>query len=294
MRFLNPKTDFAFKRIFGSEASREVLVSFLNAVLALEGAEQIVEVTILDPYQMPRIKGWKDTYVDVRARDRHGRSFIVEMQVLPAPGLEKRVLYNACKAYVGQIQQAEDYRKLVEVIAITITDFFMFRELREIVSTFRLSAAENPGFTNRDLALVFVELPKFTKTEAEVSSPLDRWLYFLKEAGVLDAVPASLAVDPAIEQAFEIANRAGLSDDELRDQERREQWIGMLKSLDPDEARREGEVEGRRQVLLELLCERFGDLPVPIIERVRSAKPDLLARWTHRLLKASSIDEVFG
>lgn len=231
MRFLNPKTDYAFKKIFGSDASRDILISFLNAVLDLTGDEAIVDVTILDPYQAPRIKGWKDSCVDVRAQDQKGRSFIVEMQVLVHAGLEKRILYNACKAYIGQIASAEDYSKLVEVIAITITDFVMFRELAGITGTFRLRASENPDVTHQDMALVFVELPKFTKTEAELESTLDRWLYFLKAAGSLEVVPKALSVDPAVDHALQIANKAALSPEELEDQERREQWIGMQKGM---------------------------------------------------------------
>ena len=74
MRFLNPKTDYAFKKIFGSEASRDILISFLNAILDLSGEEVIVDVTILDPRLAPKIDGMKDTYRDVRVKDQRGRS----------------------------------------------------------------------------------------------------------------------------------------------------------------------------------------------------------------------------
>ena len=109
MRFLNPKTDFAFKRIFGSERSHEILLSFLNAILGLQSPYRIVDLTLLDPYLAPKIRGMKDTYLDVRARDEQGQWYIIEMQVLNVAAFEKRVLYNACKAYSGQIQRGEDY-----------------------------------------------------------------------------------------------------------------------------------------------------------------------------------------
>lgn len=300
MHFLNPKTDFAFKRIFGSNDSRDILISFLNAVLGLSGPERIVDVTIIDPYQAPKIKGWKDTYGDVRAKDGTGRAFIVEMQVLNHAGFEKRVLYNACKAYVGQIGNAEEYRKLVEVIAITITDFMMFRDMNEITSTFRLRTAENPDVTHQDMALIFVELPKFTKTETELETTLDRWLYFLKEAGSLDVVPKALSVDPAIDHALQIANKAALSPEELDDQERREQWIGMQKGmmLDVEEAKRLGEEKGRAdgkvEMLLRQLRRRFGPLPAEIEDRVRTASGDQLDEWSERFVDARDLAEVFG
>ncbi|MEO5373918.1 MAG: Rpn family recombination-promoting nuclease/putative transposase [Alphaproteobacteria bacterium] len=300
MRFLNPRTDFAFKRIFGSEDSRDILISFLNAVLGLSGADRIVEISIIDPYQAPRIKGWKESFVDVRAKDETGRPFIVEMQVLNHAGFEKRVLYNACKAYVGQIGNADEYRSLVEVIAITITDFIMFRDLAGITSTFRLRASENPDVTHQDMALVFVELPKFTRTEAELESTLDRWLYFLKEAGSLEVVPKALSVEPAIDHALQIANKAALTSEELDDQERREQWIGMQKGmmLDVDEARRLGEekgkAEGKAEMLLRLLRRRFGPLSPGVEDRVRAAGSEQLDGWSERFVDAHSLADVFG
>ncbi|MEO0413333.1 MAG: PD-(D/E)XK nuclease family transposase, partial [Verrucomicrobiota bacterium] len=66
MRFISPKTDFAFKKIFGSKESKPILISFLNAIL-YEGRGQIIDLDILDPYSVPRLEGMKDTYLDVRA-----------------------------------------------------------------------------------------------------------------------------------------------------------------------------------------------------------------------------------
>ena len=109
MRFLNPKTDFAFRKIFGSETSQEILISFLNAILDLSAADRIVGVTILDPHQAPKIEGMKDTYLDVRVKDQGGRSYIVEMQVLNVAGFEKRILHNAAKQYATPLQKGEDF-----------------------------------------------------------------------------------------------------------------------------------------------------------------------------------------
>ena len=225
MRFLNPKTDFAFKKIFGSETSRDILLSFLNAVLSLEHPYLIKEVDILDPYLAPKIQGMKDTYLDVRVKDENGRSYVIEMQVLNVAGFEKRVLYNACKAYVNQINIGEEYTELCEVIAITITDFVMFKELDRVQNRFRMRAEENPDIYHGDLELIFIELPKFEKTEEEISSTYEKWLYFLRKARDLTAIPAKLGDEPALVHAFEIANKAGLTEEELDDQERREIFI---------------------------------------------------------------------
>lgn len=98
MRFINPKTDFAFKKIFGSEESKDILISFLNALL-YDGQPTIEDLLILDPYLAPRIRGIKSTYLDVKAKLNDCTTVIIEMQVLNVEAFEKRILYNAAKAY---------------------------------------------------------------------------------------------------------------------------------------------------------------------------------------------------
>ena len=122
MNFINPKTDFAFKKIFGSEESKPILIDFLNALLFQE-QPIIADLEIIDPYQAPRIVGMKDTYLDVKARLSNHKTVIIEMQVLNLEGFEKRILYNAAKAFSMQLSVGEDYNLLNPVIAITITNF---------------------------------------------------------------------------------------------------------------------------------------------------------------------------
>jgi predicted transposase/invertase (TIGR01784 family) len=259
MRFLNPKTDFAFKRIFGSTESTDILLSFLNAILRLEAPHRIAEVEIIDPYLAPKIKGMKDTYLDVRALDEQGKSYIIEMQVLNVEGFEKRVLYNACKSYVGQLTMGEHYQHLTDVIAITITDFVMFNELSEVVNSFKLRE-ENGLVYHDDLELIFAELPKFKRSEDELDTLLDKWFYFLKCAGDLSAIPKVLANDDAINHAFVIANKAGLTPEELDDQERREIFIQdqrgalqLAQRLGKEEGLKEGELLASQRIAASFL-----------------------------------------
>lgn len=253
MKFLNPKTDFAFKKIFGSENSTDILLSFLNALLGLKAPYRIREVTILDPYLAPKIRGMKDTYLDVRVKDESGKNYIIEMQVLNVAGFEKRVLYNACKAYAGQINRGEDYQLLTDVIAITITDFVMFPEADAVLNKFKLRAEDGGVYTD-DLELIFVELPKFTKSDTTLDSILEQWFYFLKHAEDLEAVPSSLKTASPIVHAFELARKSALTRDELEDQERREIYIqdqrGAIQ-LAERRGRNEGREEGREKMILQ-------------------------------------------
>ncbi|MBF0177694.1 MAG: Rpn family recombination-promoting nuclease/putative transposase [Magnetococcales bacterium] len=297
MHFLNPKTDFAFKKIFGSEESRDVLISFLNATLSLRPPNQITEVTILDPYLAPKIKGMKETYLDVRVKDQKGWEYVIEMQVLNVAGFEKRVLYNACKAYAGQIQRGEDYRLLTNVVAITITDFVMFEELPDIVNRFMLRASDNPDISLDDLELVFAELPKFIKDEDQIGSIVDKWFYFLKHAGDLQVVPKILADEPAIKKAFEIANKAGLTPEELDDQERREIFIQDQRGVAlhaEQRGRQEGRQDEKSSVLLRILRRRLSDLPAWVEPRVHAANLDTLDGWIDRAIDGRSLQEIFG
>jgi predicted transposase/invertase (TIGR01784 family) len=263
MIFINPKTDFAFKKIFGSEQSQDILVSFLNGILY--GGEPIVQsVDILNPYQAPRIRGMKDTFLDVKATISGGQTVIIEMQVLNVEGFEQRVLYNAAKAYSTQLKIGDDYTLLNPVIALTITDFEMFQDLDAVISRFVLKEKQClTDYAIEGLELVFVELPKFQQALNQVTGLTDQWIYFLQNARQLQSVPASMKQVSAIQQAFTVANQANLSPEELEDLENREMFIhdqrnaivkGTKQGLEQgrQEGRQEGLQEGRQEVKLEI------------------------------------------
>ncbi|MFN8903496.1 MAG: Rpn family recombination-promoting nuclease/putative transposase, partial [Pseudanabaena sp.] len=229
MIFINPKIDFAFKKIFGSEDSKDILISFLNALI-YEEKPVIQDLEILNPYLAPKIRGVKDTYLDIKARikseDNSDRNVIIEMQVLNVEGFEKRILYNAAKSYSTQLASGQSYNLLNPVIALTITDFVMFPDLEKVMSRFVLKEKDYLiDYPIYDIELIFVELPKFKKQLSELKFINDKWLYFLTEARSLVQVPEIMAEVPEIKKAFYIANQANLSLDELEDQEKSEIFI---------------------------------------------------------------------
>jgi predicted transposase/invertase (TIGR01784 family) len=232
MRFINPKTDFAFKKIFGSEGSETILRSFLNAML-YEGRPKIASLQIVDPYSIPRLEGMKDTYVDVRAVLEDGQHVIIEMQVLNVPGMEKRVLYNAAKEYSQQLLKGHDYDLLNPVVALTITDFVMFPELEDqIISRFILMEKNKlVAYPEGDVELVFVELAKFKRSLEQLQSATDEWLFFVDQAAELSSVPPKLKSVPEIETAFERAEAAKLTPDEDLAMEQKTRWIADQKAI---------------------------------------------------------------
>ena len=258
MIFINPKTDYAFKKIFGSSESKEILISFLNALI-YESNPTIEDLEIINPNLPPKLEGLKDSYLDVKAQLIDGTLVIIEMQVLNVQSFGKRVFYNAAKTYAFQLEAAQGYRLLKPVIALTITDFEMFPESEEFNSRFVLKEV-NKNFTypENELDLVFVELPKFTKKLEELETLADKWIYFMKNARSLTSVPETMDSIPEIHQAFNIANQAKLSREEVADLDRREQFIydqqgAIIKASREgiEQGREEGIEQGREEGMRE-------------------------------------------
>ena len=109
-----------------------------------------------------------------------------------------------------QIVKGKKYASLMPVVALTITDFIMFKDFDDVRSEYRMKEVKHLREYNGDLRLVFYELPKYTKTIGELETLEDRWLYFVKEAGSLEIKPTTLASIPEIEHALDIANEAEL------------------------------------------------------------------------------------
>jgi len=230
MIFINPKIDFAFKKIFGSEDSKDILISFLNALI-YEDQPVIQDLEILNPYLAPKIRGIKDTYLDIKAKvidaeSCEQRTVIIEMQVLNVEGFEKRILYNAAKSYSTQLKSGQAYNLLNPVIALTITDFVMFSELSNVISRFVLKEKDFLiDYPIYDIELIFVELPKFKKQLSELENIIDKWLFFLNNARGLTDIPIEMDNIPEMKKAFYIANQANLTLEELDDQEKSEFFI---------------------------------------------------------------------
>lgn len=248
MRFLDVKTDYAFKKVFGSAESKPILISFLNALIAFPKGREVTDLVIVDPYQIPMLQGMKETYVDVKAKLADGREVIIEMQVLNVKGFEQRILYNAAKSYSRQLQEGEDYALLNPVIALTLTDFTLF-EGKAVCSRFLLLEKERFIQYRDDIELIFFELPKFTKDERQLETIQDKWLYFVQNAGHLSLVPKALDEAP-IREAFAIANTAALTPEELEQQERRHDFIRLQRGAQKkafDEGQALGIAKGRAE-----------------------------------------------
>ncbi len=279
MQFVNPRTDFAFNKIFNMADSKSTLLSFLNAILDFEFPYSFVDITLFDFYQAPKIVGLRNRFLDVSAVDGTGKSYIIEIQVLNVEGLAKHTFYNACTDN-NQINKEQDYRLLTDVIGITITNFVLFPERTAKTNKFKLSAGDG-DFYSDDLELVFAELPKFTQTENELDSIIDKWLYFLKHVDDLTIIPDTLSNVPEIKHAFDLANRASWTAKELEEQESYEMIIqdqrGAI-SLAEKKAKAQGVAETLETVGINLLrtgmaIEQVAQLTGLTAEQVAALQP---------------------
>jgi predicted transposase/invertase (TIGR01784 family) len=182
-KFLDPKNNFAFRRIFGSEKNKDILIHFLNDVLNLTGEAKIKNVQFLSPIQNPDITAKKESIVDVLCRDSKGIQTIVEMQVARTTGFEKRAQYYAAGAYFSQAGIGDKYHELKEVIFIAITDFVLFPKKAAYKSDHVTLDKITHEHDLKDFSFTFIELPKFPKTkEDQLESIIEKWIYFFKYA----------------------------------------------------------------------------------------------------------------
>jgi len=206
MKFVDIKNDIAFRKILGNENKKEILISFLNAVLELPKGKKIKRIEIKNPYQLPDIKDLKSSILDVKVTDERNINYIVEMQVEEPDGFENRVQYYTAKQYSSQIEKGDDYPKLNQVIFIGILDFIFFDDDDEYITRHRTVNVKTQKSKLNGMEYNFVELPKFTKKIKECKTLVDKWIYFIQNAPNLNVIPDDVK-DEGLKHAYEDADR---------------------------------------------------------------------------------------
>ncbi|NER06515.1 MAG: Rpn family recombination-promoting nuclease/putative transposase, partial [Okeania sp. SIO3C4] len=180
--------------------------------------------------------------------------------------------YNLCKSYANQLEIGEGYFLLNPIIAVTITDFLMFKENQKVINRFVYKEeTDNFVYKGAELKFIFLELPKFNKKLEELESLTDKWIYFLKETAKLEIIPEPLGEVPEIERALNIANQANFNRQELDSFERRaimlqdeKGKISYAKEEGKAEGRAEGKAEGinigKLKIVMSLINQRFGEV----------------------------------
>ena len=214
-RYLDPKADLTFKKIFGRHP--DLLISLLNALLPLADDEQIQSVEYLPTELVPELYEHKNSIVDVLCRDICGRQFCVEMQMEWTLSFKQRVLFNASKLYVSQTQKAEHYSDLKPVYSLNLVNDYIDRDDPLFIHNYRIVHDRHSDNIIKGLHFTFIELPKFSPQTMLEKRMAVLWLRFLTEiTGTTKEVPAELLDNPQINKALEEVEISAFTEEELR------------------------------------------------------------------------------
>ena len=263
-RYINFYTDFAFKKIFGTEANKDLLISFLNALLDLKEDGEIKDLTYLNSENLGEDIRERRAIYDVYCQTKGGDRFIVEMQKAKQAHFQDRSIYYSSFAIREQGQKGKkdnmpwDYC-LSPVYVVGILNFEMDETNRSdrVISKVKLKDEDNKDFSDK-LNFIFVEMPKFRKTEAELETFMDKWLYVIKNLYRLQDKPAALT-EGIFKKLFEVAEIAAFSKNERYDYEENLKnyldWFNVMRTA-KNEGRAEGREEGRAEGELTLLTKK--------------------------------------
>ena len=242
MRYLSPKADLTFKKVFGEHP--DLIISFLNALLPLDmPEEEITWVEYLNPELVPQNPLRKDSIVDVRCKDRLGRQFIVEMQMMWTSAYKQRVLFNASKAYVSQLEKGGDYELLQPVYSLNLVND-TFSDSERYYHDFRIVEVADTHEVIEGLRFIFVELPKFTPRNYGDKKMKVLWLRFLTEINEhTREVPKELLANPEIHKAVVQLEESAFTEGQLLGYEKFWDMVSTAK-MQISSSRREGMEEG--------------------------------------------------
>lgn len=213
-KYLDPKADLTFKKIFGEH--KDLLISLINALLPLKEDEQVQEVEYLTPELVPDIYLGKHSIVDVRCKDTKGRQFLVEMQMLWTSAFQQRVLFNASKAFVRQLDKNCKFELLQPVYSLNlVNETFMKDYPNEFIHNYNIVHDLHNDKVIEGLHFTFIELPKFQPHSIKEKKMAVLWLKFLTEINEnTTQVPQELLDNPETSKALESVEESALTKEE--------------------------------------------------------------------------------
>ena len=213
MRYLDPRADLTFKRIFGEH--KDLVISLLNALLPLDDSHLVKSVEYIPVEMVPNTPLKKNSIVDVRCHDQDGRQFLVEMQMIWSKEFMQRVLFNASKAYVRQLDKKEDYKLLQPVYSLNLVNDVFMNDIPDYYHNYDIVNVEHTDKRIEGLHLIFVELPKFKPHSFSERKMQVLWLRFLTEMGDVRIVPKEFLANPEVRKAVDILEESSYTDAQL-------------------------------------------------------------------------------
>jgi len=210
--FINPYTDFGFKKLFGEEQNKHLLISFLNDLLG--GLEHITNLTFQNTEHLPVGTNERKAIFDIYCTNDKGEHFIVELQKAKQNYFKDRMVYYSTFPIQQQAKKGDWDFNLKAVYCIGILDFVFSenKDTKEIIHTVQLKNQRNQVFFDK-LKFIYIEMPHFNKGLEQLENHCERWLYFIKNLNTLDEIP-ELFKDDIIYNGFEVARIAALNKEE--------------------------------------------------------------------------------
>lgn len=299
---INPRVDFAFKKLFGSEENKDLLVSLINSIVSEN--ERVVDIELRNPYNLADYKAGKMSILDIKATDTNGSWYNIEMQISEDLNFDKRAMYYWAKLVTEQLSEGRMFSELKKTVSICILDFNFvpgdaeFHNLYKIINT---TSGQDDGLHDV-FELHYIELRKFRKEYGELIHPLDRWITFLTKAHELrkNNIPAVLAADKAILKAIEAVDR-------MFDEEERQVYEIRMQSLADVESKivsaeqkgmakgvKKGRAEAMAESLLIVLTGKYGTLPDRVTDQVHKATSERLRCWMNNAFSTETLDDLFS
>lgn len=293
MADINPRVDIAFKKLFGVEENKDLLISLINSIVGK--ADQVADITLLNPYNSKDFRNDKLSILDIKAESVEGKRFNIEIQISDEADYEKRALYYWAKLYTEKLKAAEDYSALTKAIGIHILNFTSIVDSNKYHNVFHVTEKETGINYFKDLELHTIELKKFTSDNTEklpdliarVKSKLDMWAAFLTRYDLLkiSKLPPKLA-DESLRKAINVLDVMNFSYDEREAYEGHLKWLrieanslknaeakGMAEGI--EQGRAEGRVEGKLEIARNLLNE---GMAIEMVVRITGLEEDEVRR----------------
>ena len=258
MEKINPRIDIAFKKLFGTEENKDLLISLINSMVSQE--DQVADVRLMNPYNLQRFREDRLSILDIKAEGICGKKFNIEIQLTDNGDYDKRALYYWAKLYTEQLIISDRYHDLEKVIGIHILNFISIPQAQKYHNVFHITEKEE-GFPHFSaLELHTIELKKFAETTQgeiaslaqKVQSSLDRWSAFLtryEQLSTLKSLPSTLD-KPTIKKAIGALDVMNFTREERQIYEEHLKWLRMeagALSVAKETGKKEGRKEGRKE-----------------------------------------------
>ena len=292
-RYINPLTDFGFKRLFGTEPNKNLLIDFLNVILPSQ--HRVKDLTYRSNENLGNTPLDRKAVFDLYCQSEKGEKFIVEMQKAKHNYFKDRSIYYASFPIQDQAEKGDWNYKLDPVYTIGILDFVFDEDKNDenLLHIVELKDQNCKVFYEK-LKFIYLELPKFKKTIDQLNDHFDKWLFLLKHLPDLEEPPLPLQ-ENVFMQLFEVARITNFSPSEREAYENSLKYYrdmnGVIETA-REEGKAKGVQEGKSSLLLKLLSRKLGTIPDEIKILLHQLAPELLDVLSEALFDLESLEDL--